>query len=148
MRAVVQRVVHAQVRVGSRMVGRIDAGLLVLLGVAGSDAEEDVDWLVDKVVGLRIFANESGRFDRSLRDIGGALLVVSQFTLFADTRKGRRPSFSQAAQPEKAISLYERFLERTRALGLTVQSGEFGSHMQVALENDGPVTLLLDSTER
>ncbi len=144
----VQRVARAQVCVGSRTIGRIESGLLVLLGVAGSDAEVDVDWLVDKLVELRIFADESGRFDRSLRDVGGGLLVVSQFTLFADTRKGRRPSFSQAAQPEKAIPLYERFLARARALGLTVESGEFGAHMQVTLENDGPVTLLLDSTER
>lgn len=144
----VQRVARAQVRVGSRTVGRIDSGLLVLLGVASSDAQEDVDWLVDKIVELRIFANESGRFDRSLRDIGGALLVVSQFTLFADTRKGRRPSFSQAAEPAQAILLYERFLARARALGLAVEGGEFGAHMQVELENDGPVTILLDSVER
>jgi len=144
----VQRVARAHVEVGTRTVGAIEGGLLVLLGIATSDSEGDVDWLVDKIVALRIFANEHGKFDRCAREIGAALLVVSQFTLLADTRKGRRPSFSAAAAPSLAVPLYERFLARARGYGLTVAAGEFGAHMAVALVNDGPVTLVLDSKER
>lgn len=148
MRAVAQRVSGATVRVGDRICGAIGLGLLVLIGVAGDDTAEDADWLLDKLMDLRIFENDSGKFDRSLRDIGGELLLVSQFTLFADTRKGRRPSFSGAAAPEHAVPLYEHCVARARSHGFRVATGEFGAHMQVELTNDGPVTILLDSQQR
>lgn len=148
MRAVVQRVTGARVRVEDRVTGSIGRGLLVLLGVAGNDGAGDGDWLLDKLLGLRIFENDSGKLDHSLRDIGGELLVVSQFTLFADVSKGRRPSFSAAAPPALAVPLYERFITRAREQGVVVATGEFGAHMQVELVNDGPVTILLDSNER
>ncbi len=148
MRAVIQRVTRSRVGVADRIAGAIERGLVVLLGVAASDEESDADWLLDKLLDLRIFENEAGKFDRSLRDIGGELLVVSQFTLFADTRKGRRPSFSAAAPPALAIRLYDRFVARARAQGFTVASGEFGAHMHVELVNDGPVTIILDTRDR
>jgi D-tyrosyl-tRNA(Tyr) deacylase len=145
VRAVVQRVSVARVKVGERLVGAIRRGLLVLVGIATDDSLAEADWLLDKLVDLRIFENEVGKFDQSLRDIHGELLLVSQFTLLADTRKGRRPSFSDAARPEHAVPLYEHLLQRARAYGIAVASGEFGAHMQVELTNDGPVTILLDS---
>lgn len=145
MRAVVQRVSRARVRVGERLVGEIGPGLAVLLGVAADDAPADADRLLDKLLDLRIFENEAGKFDRSLRECGGELLVVSQFTLLADTGKGRRPSFSAAARPELAVPLYERFVARARAAGVRVATGEFGARMEVTFVNDGPVTLVLDS---
>lgn len=145
MRAVVQRVSRARVRVGERLVGEIGPGLAVLLGVAADDAPADADWLLDKLLDLRIFENEAGKFDRSLRECGGELLVVSQFTLLADTGKGRRPSFSAAARPELAVPLYERFVARARGAGVRVATGEFGARMEVTFVNDGPVTLVLDS---
>ncbi|HVO23603.1 MAG TPA: D-aminoacyl-tRNA deacylase [Candidatus Margulisiibacteriota bacterium] len=148
MRAVVQRVSAARVTVDERLVGAIRRGLLVLVGIAADDSLAEADWLLDKLLDLRIFENELGKFDKSLRDIHGELLLVSQFTLFADTRKGRRPSFSAAARPEHAIPLYEHLLHRARAQGITVANGEFGAHMQVELTNDGPVTILLDSRDR
>ncbi len=148
MRAVLQRVSTACVTVGGRVAGVIGPGVLVFLGIAADDTETEADWLLDKLLDLRIFVNDNGKFDRSLRDLHGALLVVSQFTLLADTRKGRRPSFTSAARPERAIPLYEHFVARARAQGVTVATGEFGAHMQVELVNDGPVTILLDSTER
>lgn len=148
VRAVLQRVSTARVTVDGQQIGAIGTGLLVLLGIATTDREADADWLLDKLIDLRIFENEGGKFDRSLVDINGELLVVSQFTLFADTRKGRRPSFTDAARPEQAIPLYERFVARARARGLGVQAGEFGAHMQVELVNDGPVTIILDTQER
>lgn len=148
MRAVVQRVSAARVRVGERLVAAIRRGLLVLVGIATDDSLAEADWLLDKLVDLRIFENEMGKFDQSLRDIHGELLLVSQFTLLADTRKGRRPSFSGAARPEHAIPLYEHLLQRARDRGIVVASGEFGAHMHVELTNDGPVTILLDSTDR
>ena len=148
MRAVVQRVSRARVTVEERVVGAIGPGLLVLLGIAAEDTPPAADWLLDKVVGLRIFDDESGRLDRSLRDVGRELLVVSQFTLLADTRKGRRPSFTAAAPPEHAVPLYEHLVARARAQGFSVATGEFGARMQVELVNEGPVTIVLDSGER
>ena len=140
MRAVVQRVARARSTPG----GAIDAGLCVLLGVAAGDSASDADRLAAKIARLRIFADEDGRFDRSLLDTGGAALVVSQFTLIADTAKGNRPSFSGAARPEDAEPLYERFADALRALGVPVETGVFGARMAVELENDGPVTIVLE----
>ena len=117
----------------------------MLLGIARDDGRADADWLADKVVGLRIFANPSGKFDLSVRDIDGGVLVISQFTLIADTRKGRRPSFEQAAQPQDAEPLYEHFKDRIRAAGIPVRGGRFGAHMRVQLVNDGPVTIVIDT---
>jgi len=148
MRAVVQRVTSAHVTVDERVVGQIGSGLAVLLGIASDDRPDDAEWLLAKLLDLRIFENALGKFDQSLRDRQGELLVVSQFTLLADTRKGRRPSFSNAARPETAIPLYERFVASARAEGVRVATGEFGAHMQVALVNDGPVTIILDSRQR
>jgi len=148
MRAVIQRVSAANITVAGRVIGAIRQGLLILLGVAAEDTEAEADWLLDKALDLRIFENEAGKLDRSARDIHGALLVVSQFTLLADTRKGRRPSFTAAARPEHAVPLYEHFVKRARAQGIPVETGEFGAHMEVALVNDGPVTLILDSQHR
>lgn len=140
-----QRVSSAWVRVGDREVGRISGGLLVLLGVGQGDADGDADQLADKVVNLRIFADEQGHMNRSLVDVRGELLVVSQFTLYGDARKGRRPSFVQAAPPEEAQRLYRRFLARCATSGLRVAEGEFQAMMDVGLVNEGPVTILLDS---
>jgi D-aminoacyl-tRNA deacylase len=143
MRTVVQRVARAAVRVDGRAVGEIEAGLLVLLGVAVGDRGADADALAGKVARLRIFENDDGRFDRSVLDTGGALLVVSQFTLIAETAKGNRPSFSGAAAPEEAERLYERFCAALRELGVPVAQGVFGARMEVELVNDGPVTVVL-----
>lgn len=148
MRAVIQRVTRARVTVAAEEIGRIGPGLVVLLGIAADDSEGEADWLVDKVLDLRIFENPQGKFDRSLREIAAELLVVPQFTLLADTRKGRRPSFTGAARPERAVPLYERFIERARRAGIRTACGRFGASMQVELVNDGPVTILLDSEER
>ena len=148
MRAVIQRVTAARVSADDRVVGAIGRGLLVLLGIAVDDAEADAQWLLEKLLDLRIFENAVGKFDRSVRDVNGELLVVSQFTLYADTRKGRRPSFSVAARPEHAVPLYEGFVAAARARGLRVATGEFGAHMQVELVNDGPVSITLDSRIR
>ncbi|MAT70067.1 MAG: D-tyrosyl-tRNA(Tyr) deacylase [Planctomycetaceae bacterium] len=148
MLACVQRVSRASVVVEGENVGAINQGLLVLLGVAADDNEVDLRWLADKVVGLRIFNDDEGKMNRSLADVGGELLVVSQFTLLGDCRKGRRPSFIAAAPPEKAEQMYDEFVARARAGGLTVATGRFRTHMDVELVNDGPVTLLIDSRER
>ena len=149
MRAVVQRVREASVTVGDGVAGRIGPGLLVLVGVERGDTADDVDWLAAKVAQLRIFADEQGRMNRDVREIGGAVLVVSQFTLHASTKKGNRPSFITAAPPEEAVPLYERFLAGVEALvGRPVPRGVFGADMQVALVNDGPVTILIDSRRR
>ena len=145
MRAVVQRVRRASVAVDDDVVGEIEAGVLVLLGVARLDAFPEAERLAGKVARLRIFENEDGRFDRSLLDIGGEALVVSQFTLIADTRKGNRPSFSGAAIPEVAELVYERFCTSLEGEGVRVARGVFGARMQVSLVNDGPVTILLDA---
>ncbi len=145
MRAVLQRVLHAKVTVDGNVTGEIGPGLLVLVGVGKEDSEHDVDWLADKVSGLRIFEDEAGKMNRSLLDTSRALLAVSQFTLFADTRKGRRPSFIDAGAPEEAKRLYALYCERSRALGLAVAEGIFAADMKVSLVNDGPVTICLDS---
>jgi D-tyrosyl-tRNA(Tyr) deacylase len=146
MRAVVQRVSEARVRVDSAIVGEIAHGLLVLLGVTGQDTAADVTYIATKIRELRIFADEQGRMNRSLQDTHGAVLMVSQFTLYGDGRKGRRPSFDAAAPPEMAKQLYEDVIRELRGAGVPVETGVFQAHMMVELENDGPVTLLLDST--
>ena len=145
MRAVVQRVSEASVRVETEEVGRIDQGILVLLGVGHEDGPDDAVYLAEKAVHLRIFADEQGKMNRSLLDVGGDLLVVSQFTLWGDCRKGRRPSFVAAAEPGKGEELYEAFVEHARVMGVSVATGRFQEMMKVSLINDGPVTLLLDS---
>jgi len=145
VRAVIQRVHESSVTVDGRVTGRIGKGLLVLLGVGESDSENDADYLAEKTVGLRCFADEDSKFNLGVRDVGGSVLAVSQFTLFGDCRKGKRPSFTGAARPELAVPLYERYVARVREAGVEVQTGEFGAHMDVHLINDGPVTLMLDS---
>ncbi len=148
MRAVVQRVSRAAVTVGGEVVGRIGRGLLVLLGVGQEDTAADARWLADKITGLRIFEDADGKMNVGLAEVKGAILAVSQFTLFGDCTKGRRPSFIAAAPPEKAIPLYEEFIQAVRELGIEVQTGRFGAMMQVELVNDGPVTLIIDSASR
>ena len=145
MRAVVQRVSRARVVVDGDTLGQIGGGLVVLLGVASTDTEPDADRLAGKIARLRIFPDDDGRFDRSVQDAAGSVLAVSQFTLIADTRKGNRPSFSEAAAPEAAQGLYRRFCAVLAAEGIPVETGRFGAHMQVELVNDGPVTIVLDS---
>jgi D-aminoacyl-tRNA deacylase len=145
MRAVVQRVSEASVAVEGRVTGAIQEGLLVLLGVDQEDQDTDARYIAEKIVGLRIFSDAEGKFNLSLEETGGAVLLISQFTLHGDCRKGRRPSFTRAARPEVAIPLYERVRDLLRAVGREVATGEFGANMQVHLVNDGPVTLLLDS---
>ncbi len=148
MKTLLQRVTGARVSVAGQEVGRIGWGLVVFIGVAGEDMEKDVRYLVQKVVNLRIFADEVGKFNRSALNIGGELLLVSQFTLLADTSRGRRPSFTEAAPPHQAEELFEEFVKQARATGLTVATGRFARHMQVEIHNDGPVTILLDSREK
>ena len=145
MRAVVQRVRQARVDVEGDTVGAIERGLLVLLGVQGPDTERDADYLAAKIAGLRVFNDAQGKMNLDVRDVRGGVLVVSQFTLYGDTRKGRRPSFVQAAPPQQAEHLYEYFLQAAARHAMPVAHGVFGAHMQVHLVNDGPVTLLLDS---
>jgi D-aminoacyl-tRNA deacylase len=147
MRAVVQRVSRARVTVGGDTVGEIGQGLLVLLAVARQDTEADADYLAGKVAGLRIFEDDDGKMNESVREAQGSVLAVSQFTLYGDVRRGKRPSFDAAAQPEKARTLYEYFVERIRAAGLRCETGRFQEMMQVELVNDGPVTILLDSSK-
>ena len=148
MRAVVQRVSKASVAVGDEEVGQIGPGLLVLLGVSSNDGDEEARYIADKTINLRIFPDDKGRFDRSALDIGAQILVVSQFTLYGDTRRGRRPSFTGAAPPEQAISLVERTVALLAESGLRVETGRFQAHMAVSLVNDGPVTIMLDSDDR
>lgn len=143
-----QRVTRAEVRVGDEVTGRIGRGFLVLIGAADDDTDADVTYLVDKVVGLRIFADEAGNMNLALGDVGGALLLVSQFTLYGDARKGRRPSFVKAMAPGPAEALYDKFVAAARATGVPVETGRFRAMMQVELVNDGPVTLLLDSKKQ
>ena len=145
MRAVIQRVRHAAVEVDSQIVGQIDGGLLVLLGVTHGDQAADVDYLTDKILGLRIFNDDAGKMNRSVVDVGGGVLVVSQFTLFGDCRKGRRPSFVNAGPPDLANELYEQMLAKMRAKHQPIASGIFAADMKVSLLNDGPVTLIVDS---
>lgn len=145
MRAVVQRVSSASVKVAEETVGRIDAGLLVLLGVGREDKEKEAARLADKIAHLRIFEDEDGKMNRSVCDVGGAVLVISQFTLFGDCRRGRRPSYGEAAAPEPARALYRKFVDALKTTGLPVETGRFGAAMAVSLVNDGPVTLLVES---
>jgi len=145
MRAVVQRVKRAEVRVNGRVVGAVGEGMVVLLGVGKEDTQEAAAALADKVVNLRIYDDQQGRMNRSIAEIQGGLLCVSQFTLYGDCRKGRRPSYDRAARPDMASRLYEAFVESVRARGITVQTGQFQALMEVELVNNGPVTLLLDS---
>lgn len=145
MRGVVQRVKCANVMVDNNVIGEINHGILLFLGVEDNDEEKDLEYMCDKVPNLRVFEDEEGKMNKSLIDIEGSLLVISQFTLLGDARKGRRPSFSEAARPEKAIPMYENFIEKMKNLNINTQSGEFGADMKVELINDGPVTILLDS---
>lgn len=147
MRAVVQRVSHASVSIDGAVHAAIDRGLLVLLGVSEEDTEENALYLADKCAGLRIFTDENDKMNLSVSDVGGSLLVISQFTLYGDCRRGKRPSFVRAARPERAIPLYEAFAARCAQSGVPVQTGVFGADMQVELLNDGPVTILLDTDE-
>ncbi|HTS57172.1 MAG TPA: D-aminoacyl-tRNA deacylase [Terriglobales bacterium] len=147
MRAVVQRVRRAQVVVAGEVTGRIDRGLLVLVGVSREDTQADADYLADKIAGLRIFEDGNGKMNLEVSAVQGAVLVVSQFTLYGDMRRGKRPSFDAAAPPDEARLLYEYLVERIRALGLVCQTGRFQQTMQVELVNDGPVTILLDSAK-
>ena len=148
MRAVIQRVTYARVEVEGITRGEIGPGLLVLLGVARTDRQEDADFLAGKIVQLRIFNDDQGKMNRSLADIGGAMLAVSQFTLYGDCRKGRRPSFDDAAPAELARSLYEQFVAAVKRMGVRAETGVFQAHMQVTLRNDGPVTLIVESPPR
>ena len=145
MRALIQRVQEANVKVDAETVGEIGPGILVFLGVKKGDDEAAVDFLVDKIINLRIFPNEEGKFDKSVKDINGSLLVVSQFTLYGNCQKGRRPDFLEAASPDLANSMYEKFVEKLKTENLTVQTGVFQAKMDVSLVNDGPVTLMLES---
>ncbi len=144
MRAVVQLVKEASVAVAGDLKGKIGKGYLVLIGIEENDTEKDLSYICEKLLGLRVFEDADGKMNRSILDVGGAILLVSQFTLYGDARKGRRPSYIRAARPEKAIPLYEAMIEQLRA-ALPVETGEFGANMQVSLVNDGPVTILLDS---
>jgi D-tyrosyl-tRNA(Tyr) deacylase len=148
MKVLVQRVTKASVSVDGGVVGSIGQGMVVLVGVANGDTEKDTMYLVQKVLGLRIFSDDAGRFNLSVQDIKGELLVISQFTLLADTRKGRRPSFVEAAPPAQAETLFNYFVEKARSTGLKVETGRFQKYMQVEIHNDGPVTILLDSREK
>ena len=145
MRAVIQRVTRASVTIDGTVRGQIGQGLVVLLGVGQDDGVEQARWLAEKIIHLRIFQDDAGKLNRDLIEVSGALLVISQFTLFGDCRKGRRPSFIDAAPAEKAIPLYQHFIESARALGVLVHTGEFGADMQVELVNDGPVTLIVEN---
>lgn len=148
MRAILQRVSRAEVRIGGHTVGSIGRGFVVLLGVATDDAEADAAFIADRTLGMRVFADDAGKMNLALDAVGGALLVVSQFTLLADTESGRRPSFIRAAPPEEARRLYEHFVSLARQRNVKVETGEFGASMEVDLVNDGPVTIILDSRNR
>lgn len=145
MRALIQRVCRATVRVEEQVVGQIDRGLLILLGISDTDGLSDMEYVAEKCINLRIFEDNQGKMNRSLLDTGGQVLVVSQFTLHADTRKGRRPSFNRAAPPDIAKSMYEQFVQRLRTFGIHTETGVFGAYMQVEIHNTGPVTLMVDS---
>ncbi|WDH97826.1 D-aminoacyl-tRNA deacylase [Paenibacillus urinalis] len=145
MRVVLQRVSEAKVTVDQEVVGQINRGFMLLVGITHEDTQKDADYLADKIAGLRVFEDEAGKMNESIMDVGGAILSVSQFTLYGDTRKGKRPNFMAAARPDVAEPLYEYFNEQLRSKGLTVETGKFGSMMDVALNNDGPVTLILES---
>jgi D-tyrosyl-tRNA(Tyr) deacylase len=144
MRVVLQRVTQSQVMVDGQVIGKIGRGLNLLVGIAATDTDAELDWMAQKCLTLRVFPTEDSSFDQSVQDMGGELLVISQFTLYGDCRKGRRPSFDQAASPQQAEQLYDAFVEKLRQSGLTVETGQFGAMMQVDIANDGPVTLLLE----
>jgi D-tyrosyl-tRNA(Tyr) deacylase len=149
MRIVIQRVSEASVRIDNELVGQIDAGMMILLGIEEADDQSDSDWLVQKVLGLRIFNDEEGKMNRSIAEMNGRFLVVSQFTLHASTKKGNRPSYIRAARPEHAIPLYEYFIQQLGILSnTTIETGKFGADMKVRLLNDGPVTIIIDSKSR
>ena len=148
MKALLQRVTEASVSIAGEVVGRINNGLVVFLGVAAGDIEQDVQYLVQKIINLRIFTDEQGKFNLSVTDVRGELLLVSQFTLLADARKGRRPSFTGAAPPDRAEELFNYFVEQVKASGLSTATGRFQQYMQVEIHNDGPVTVMLDSRDR
>ena len=148
MRALIQRVSQASVSVNGNTLGRIGSGFVVLVGISRDDQEPDADYIVSKTLNLRIFADEEGRFNLSALDTDAQLLVISQFTLYADTRKGRRPSFTDAALPDDARSLFDLTVGKFKQSGLTVETGQFQAHMSVSIENDGPVTIMLDSEDR
>ena len=148
MKALIQRVTSASVSVNNNIVGQIERGLVVFLGIARDDSEEDACYLANKIANLRIFANEAGEFDLSALETKGEILIVSQFTLLADSRKGRRPSFTEAAPPDKAKKLYEFFVDQVRSAGLSVETGTFQEYMLVEIHNDGPVTLLVESKSK
>jgi D-tyrosyl-tRNA(Tyr) deacylase len=147
VRVVVQRVSRAEVRVGGRVTGRIGPGFLLLVGIRRDDDDETLRWMADKILSLRLFSDDEGKMNRAIEDVRGGLLVVSQFTLYGDVRKGRRPSFTQAAKPETGKRLYERFCDEFERLGMRCERGVFGAHMDVELVNDGPVTLWIDTAE-
>jgi D-aminoacyl-tRNA deacylase len=147
LKLVLQRVSQGSVSVGDKVVGSIDRGLVVLIGVGQGDGEETAGWMIDKLLGLRIFPDEAGKMNRSVMDVGGGVLLISQFTLYADCRKGRRPAFTSAAPPAQAEAIYRYCVDRVRRSGLRTQQGIFAADMQVALTNDGPVTIVLDSAE-
>ena len=148
MRALVQRVSYGSVKIEGELRGEIQNGFVILLGVKYDDSEKDVQYLVDKISGLRIFTDAAGKFNDSLLDLNNELLIISQFTLYADARKGKRPSFTDSARPELAIPLYESFIKKCRDLGVKVEAGEFGADMKVEIHNDGPVTIMLDSEDK
>jgi len=148
MKLVIQRVKEASVTVDGAITGAIRTGLLVFVGIAKSDTEQDADYLAEKLLGLRIFPDDAGKMNRSVREAGGSLLLVSQFTLYGDCRRGRRPSFDQAAEPDRAVALYSYFVERSRRGSVPVETGVFQASMQVHIVNDGPVTILMDSADR
>ena len=149
MRVVLQRVTEASVKINGSIKGSIEKGLLLLLGIESEDRQEDIDWLIQKIINLRIFEDEEGKMNLSLQNVNGEILVISQFTLFTSTKKGNRPSFIKAAKPEVAIPLYEQFLQKIKSVSTSkVDAGEFGADMKVSLCNDGPVTILIDSKNR
>lgn len=148
MRALLQRVSSASVTIDGKVAGKINSGLVILLGIHRNDQEKDVDYLAEKCVNLRIFNDLEGKMNLSLDEVGGAALIISQFTLYGDCRKGRRPSYGDAARPEQAIPLYERFLAAFKAAGITTASGEFGAMMKVEINNDGPVTVMVESKDQ
>jgi D-tyrosyl-tRNA(Tyr) deacylase len=148
MRALLQRVQKGSVTVDDKIIGQIGPGLVILLGVKNGDTEVAAEYLANKIVNLRIFQDENGKFNRSALDVSAELLAISQFTLYADTRRGRRPGFSEAARPELSIPLYEKFVDLLKESGLKVETGEFGAHMVVEIINDGPVTIMLDSEDK
>lgn len=148
MRVVIQRVKKAEVHIQQTCIGKINQGLFILLGIHKNDTADDVDYLVKKISKLRVFEDEQGKMNASIQDIQGSILNVSQFTLYANTKKGNRPSFIEAARPEQAIPLYDRFNEKIKQVGIDLQTGEFGADMQVSLINDGPVTIIIDTLEK